>query len=133
MDRAPHATISQSAKVIPLVLGFLCLTGTRTCPAPNSLPAAPEPALLEPPPVAKITWFGWLSNGNCAVLSLPVRARKKTLPELSKCRRLARQWFEANREPIMSADNKPIAVVGIYAGIAVAQFEAAVAWYSRLM
>ncbi len=33
----------------------------------------------------------------------------------------------------MSADNKPIAVVGIYAGIAVAQFEAAVAWYSRLM
>ncbi len=33
----------------------------------------------------------------------------------------------------MSANNKPIAVVGIYAGIAVAQFEPAVVWYSKLM
>lgn len=33
----------------------------------------------------------------------------------------------------MTANNKPITVVGIYAGIAVADFEAGVAWYSKLM
>lgn len=33
----------------------------------------------------------------------------------------------------MTVDNKPIAVVGIYAGIAVADFAAGVAWYSKLM